>query len=125
MVKIRLRRMGAKKAPYYRVIVADSHYTKGQSDLQKAIDAAEASIATLADNDAVREAMTTLQTAIDQFITSNDYADATEKVQNPSFSIDANNSKTITSWTVKNFKQNRRDAAVYSTTRRIYFYLLR
>ena len=25
MVKIRLRRMGAKKAPYYRVIVADSH----------------------------------------------------------------------------------------------------
>ncbi len=24
MVKIRLRRMGAKKAPYYRVIVADS-----------------------------------------------------------------------------------------------------
>ena len=100
-----------------KFIVADSHYTKGQSDLQKAIDAAEASIATLADNDAVREAMTTLQTAIDQFITSNDYADATEKVQNPSFSIDANNSKTITSWTVKNFKQNRRDAAVYSTTR--------
>ena len=25
MVKIRLRRMGAKKAPYYRVVVADSH----------------------------------------------------------------------------------------------------
>lgn len=25
MVKIRLRRMGAKKAPYYRIIVADSH----------------------------------------------------------------------------------------------------
>lgn len=24
-VKIRLRRMGAKKAPYYRVVVADSH----------------------------------------------------------------------------------------------------
>ena len=24
MVKIRLRRMGAKKAPYYRVVVADS-----------------------------------------------------------------------------------------------------
>ena len=24
MVKIRLRRMGAKKAPYYRIIVADS-----------------------------------------------------------------------------------------------------
>lgn len=25
MVKIRLRRMGAKKNPYYRVVVADSH----------------------------------------------------------------------------------------------------
>ena len=25
IVKIRLRRMGAKKAPYYRVVVADSH----------------------------------------------------------------------------------------------------
>lgn len=25
MVKIRLRRMGAKKNPYYRIIVADSH----------------------------------------------------------------------------------------------------
>ena len=25
MVKIRLRRMGAKKAPYYRIVVADSH----------------------------------------------------------------------------------------------------
>ena len=25
MAKIRLRRMGAKKAPYYRVVVADSH----------------------------------------------------------------------------------------------------
>ena len=25
MVNIRLRRMGAKKAPYYRVVVADSH----------------------------------------------------------------------------------------------------
>ena len=27
MVKIRLRRMGAKKAPYYRVVVADSQIT--------------------------------------------------------------------------------------------------
>ena len=26
MVKIRLRRMGAKKAPYYRVVVADSRF---------------------------------------------------------------------------------------------------
>ena len=28
MVKIRLRRMGAKKAPYYRVVVADSRYPR-------------------------------------------------------------------------------------------------
>ena len=28
MVKIRLRRMGAKKAPFYRVVVADSRYPK-------------------------------------------------------------------------------------------------
>ena len=28
MVKIRLRRMGAKKAPYYRIIVADSRYPR-------------------------------------------------------------------------------------------------
>ena len=27
-VKIRLRRMGAKKAPFYRVVVADSRYTR-------------------------------------------------------------------------------------------------
>ncbi|MBR2914268.1 MAG: 30S ribosomal protein S16 [Clostridia bacterium] len=27
-VKIRLRRMGAKKAPFYRVVVADSHYPR-------------------------------------------------------------------------------------------------
>jgi len=27
-VKIRLRRMGSKKAPYYRVIVADSRYSR-------------------------------------------------------------------------------------------------
>ena len=25
MVKIRLRRMGAKKSPFYRIVVADSH----------------------------------------------------------------------------------------------------
>ncbi|MBE6952877.1 MAG: 30S ribosomal protein S16 [Ruminococcaceae bacterium] len=25
MVKIRLRRMGAKRAPFYRIVVADSH----------------------------------------------------------------------------------------------------
>ena len=28
MVKIRLRRIGAKKAPYYRIIVADSRYPR-------------------------------------------------------------------------------------------------
>ena len=28
MVKIRLRRVGAKKAPYYRVVVADSRYPR-------------------------------------------------------------------------------------------------
>ncbi len=28
MVKIRLRRMGAKKAPFYRVIVADSRFAR-------------------------------------------------------------------------------------------------
>ena len=27
-VKIRLRRMGAKKAPYYRLVVADSRYPR-------------------------------------------------------------------------------------------------
>lgn len=28
MVKIRLRRMGAKKNPYYRIVVADSRYPR-------------------------------------------------------------------------------------------------
>lgn len=28
MVKIRLRRIGAKKAPFYRVVVADSRYSR-------------------------------------------------------------------------------------------------
>lgn len=28
MVKIRLRRIGAKKAPFYRVVVADSRYPR-------------------------------------------------------------------------------------------------
>ena len=28
MVKIRLRRMGAKKSPYYRIVVADSHFPR-------------------------------------------------------------------------------------------------
>lgn len=29
MLKIRLRRMGAKKAPYYRIVVADSRAPRG------------------------------------------------------------------------------------------------
>ena len=29
MLKIRLRRMGAKKAPFYRIVVADSRYPRG------------------------------------------------------------------------------------------------
>jgi len=28
MVKIRLKRMGAKKSPYYRIVVADSRYPR-------------------------------------------------------------------------------------------------
>ena len=28
MVKIRLRHVGAKKAPFYRVVVADSHFAR-------------------------------------------------------------------------------------------------
>ena len=28
MVKVRLRRLGAKKAPFYRVVVADSRYPR-------------------------------------------------------------------------------------------------
>ena len=28
MVKIRLRRVGANKAPFYRVVVADSHFAR-------------------------------------------------------------------------------------------------
>ena len=29
MVKIRLRRMGAKKNPFYRIVVADARYPRG------------------------------------------------------------------------------------------------
>ena len=28
MLKIRLRRIGAKKAPFYRIVVAESHYAR-------------------------------------------------------------------------------------------------
>ena len=35
MVKIRLRRMGAKKAPFYRVVVADSRYHRDGSFIEE------------------------------------------------------------------------------------------
>ena len=35
MVKIRLRRMGAKKAPFYRVVVADSRYPRDGRFIEK------------------------------------------------------------------------------------------
>lgn len=99
-----------------KFIVADSHYTTGQSDLQKAIDTAEGSIATLADNDAMREALKTLQAAIDVFVYANGHADATEKIENPSFNKNKRNETNIVGWTCKNLKQNDRSVN-YSTTR--------
>ena len=35
MVKIRLRRMGAKKAPFYRIVVADSRYPRDGSFIEQ------------------------------------------------------------------------------------------
>ncbi len=35
MVKIRLRRMGAKKAPFYRVVVADSRYPRDRRFIEE------------------------------------------------------------------------------------------
>ncbi len=35
MVKIRLRRMGAKKAPYYRIIVADSRSPRAGRSIEE------------------------------------------------------------------------------------------
>ena len=35
MVKIRLRRMGAKKAPFYRIVVADSRYPRDGRFIEK------------------------------------------------------------------------------------------
>ena len=35
MVKIRLRRMGAKKAPFYRVVVAESKYARDGSFIEE------------------------------------------------------------------------------------------
>ena len=34
-VKIRLRRMGAKKAPFYRIVVADSIYPRDGRDIEE------------------------------------------------------------------------------------------
>ena len=36
-VKIRLRRMGAKKAPFYRVVVADSRYPRDGRFIEPAL----------------------------------------------------------------------------------------
>ncbi len=35
MLKIRLRRMGAKKAPFYRIVVADSRAPRGGSFVEE------------------------------------------------------------------------------------------
>ena len=49
-VRIRLRRMGAKKAPYYRVVVADSRYPRDGRFIEEIgtyntmVDSAEISI---------------------------------------------------------------------------------
>lgn len=97
-------------------LVADSHYTQGQGDLQTAIATAEAAFEGLADDVAVREATIALRRAIDHFVYFNDHVDATDRIENPTFNKDGNNSKTVTSWTVTNFKQNRRSVS-YPTTR--------
>ena len=44
MVKIRLRRMGAKKAPFYRIVVADS--VVNPAELKVDVDRAQAWIKT-------------------------------------------------------------------------------
>ena len=36
-VKIRLRRMGAKKAPFYRIVVADSRYPRVAVSSKKSV----------------------------------------------------------------------------------------
>ena len=37
MVKIRLRRMGAKKSPFYRIVVADSRYPRDGRFIEDAL----------------------------------------------------------------------------------------
>mgnify|MGYP002522754222 CR=1 FL=1 len=97
-------------------LVASSHYTVGKDGLQNTINQIEGAISSFTTNLEVSDAMQTLQSAIDEFVGANGHADATEKVLNNSFDKDGNNSKTITSWTVQNFKQNRRSVS-YMTTR--------
>ena len=99
-----------------KTIVADSHYTQGQGDLQAAIAEAEGQVESLADDAAVREAAIALRRAVDHFVYFNDYVDATNRIQNPSFNKDATNATTITNWTNAGFKQNRRSVS-YPTTR--------
>ena len=101
-------------------IVASEDYTEGKTALQEAITTATSGITELADDAAVRDAIVTLQAAIDQFLLDNEdggrIADATAKVTNPSFDKDGNNSKTVTGWVVNNFKQNRRAVSYPGTS---------
>ncbi len=101
-------------------IVASEDYTEGKTALQEAITTATSGITELANDAAVREAIVTLQAAIDQFLLDNEdggrIADATAKVTNPSFDKDGNNSKTVTGWVVNNFKQNRRSVSYPGTS---------
>ena len=101
-------------------IVASEDYTEDKTALQEAITTATSGITELADDAAVREAIVTLQAAIDQFLLDNEdggrIADATAKVTNPSFDKDGNNSKTVTGWVVNNFKQNRRSVSYPGTS---------
>ena len=97
-------------------IVASDHYTTGKDALQNAINQAEGKIATFESNDDVRTALLSLQSAIDDFVYGNGHVNATEKVTNPSFDKDGNNATSITGWTTKNMKQNRRSVS-YVTTR--------
>lgn len=101
-------------------IVANADYTAGKTELQEAITTATSGISELADDAAVREAIVTLQAAIDQFLLDNEdggrIADATAKVTNPSFDKDGNNSKTVTGWVVNNFKQNAKTDRNYPST---------
>lgn len=98
-----------------RNIVDCSAYTAEKQDLQSAIETAEESLPNLADDLSVRAVLEELQGAIDAYVFANPHVDATDRLQNPSFDKDANNSTTITSWTNAGFKQNRRSVGYPST----------